>query len=130
MYRKYLISALQPRYSSYLADILDRNGKGTFGVEIQQPSALYETGSKNNRMKTILSIPAISGFSMSSASSILVQLSRLLNHHTFTSLSKVVGEGRLRKLVRLAWSTAAYVLDGRMEPSWLGRERGRRASSF
>lgn len=101
MYRKYLISALQPSYSSFLADILDRDGKGTFGVEIQQPSALYETGSKDNRMKTIRSIAAIYGFSMSSASSVLVQLSRLLNHHAFTSLGKVEGEGRPR-IVRLA----------------------------
>lgn len=75
---------------------------------IQKPSAFYETGSKSNRTKTILPIAAISGFSMSSASSVLVQLSRLLNHHAFTSLSKVEGEGRPRKVVRLAWSTAAY----------------------
>lgn len=108
MYRKYLISALQPRYSSGLADILDRNGKGTFGVGIQQPSALYETGSKSNRMKTILSIAAISSFSMLSASSVPVQLSRLLNQYAFTSLSKVVGERRPRKAVRLACSIAAY----------------------
>lgn len=108
MYRKYLISALQLGYSSVIADILDRNGKGTFGVGIQQPSAWYETGSKNNRMKTILSIAAISVFSMLSASSVLNQLSRFLNHYAFISLSKVEGDGRQRKVVRLAWSTAAY----------------------
>lgn len=34
MYRKYLISALQPRYSSVLADIPDRNGKGNLNHHV------------------------------------------------------------------------------------------------
>lgn len=129
MYRKYLISALQPRYSSFLGDILDRNGKGTFGMGIQQPSPLYETGSKSNRMKTILSIAAI--FWLQHVKSFLSSRSTFpapkppCVHLTEQSRGRrAPEEGSAARMVN------SRVLGGGMEQSWLGHEGGRRAGSF